>query len=303
MDDPIEILLAEATASCARLYVRGSCKDRRISGLAGSLHGPQCRYGRTLPSSFSLHSVDSAAGQLAELVIPEPCYWTPERPLVYRLDLQWQDSAGQSHKITRLVGIRRWGVERTAWRLEGRRTVLRGMDVGPRGLDPRQLATAHDGQLTLIVHQLDDTFCEAASRIGVALVANLRGAGDRAALACALDRACRWPAVLAVVVSEHQVAPGQALPAGLPMLQLLDTTARETGPEIASEIKPWATGVWVETDGPRRLPDGLATIDKPILVIRRSQQEVNLATVRGNCDRLQADLAPRFDLAGYFVGE
>jgi hypothetical protein len=303
MNDRIEIILGEATASHARLYVRatenaGQGDALQVTGLTGSMTGPQCRYARTLPTCYSLRPLETSADLLAELVVPDPCFWTPQMPLLYRLDMRLQGMAGETQVISQLVGIRRWGVDRAALRLEGRRTVLRGVETGPGYLTRQQLATAHDEQLTLIMHQVDDAFCEEASRVGVALVADLRGTGDAAAMARELVRASRWPAVLLAVVEESRVISTQSLPAGLPVLHPLDISSGK----VASKIASWADGVLVEMVNSDRLPDWLATLDKPVLAIRRDQQDVCLATVRRTCDRLQSDLAPQFDLAGYFIG-
>jgi hypothetical protein len=294
MNDQIEIVLAEATDSLAHLVIRAAGEAKQICGLTGSLAGPECRYARTLPSSYALSPLATSAGLLAELVLPDPCFWTPEMPLLYRLDMQLRSTAGETHAFSRLVGIRRWSVDRTALWLDGRRTVLRGVYAGPHDLTEKQLVEAHAEQLTLIAHQPDAAFCEAASRIGVALVTDLRGLGQPAAVTRELVRASHWPAVLMALVEVSQVAGDQPLPAGLMMVHPLDTSN--------GEMAPWSDGVLVATDAPHALPDWLAEVDKPVLALRRGPPDMCLATVRQACDRLQADLAPRFDLAGYFVG-
>lgn len=293
MNDQIEIILGEATDSHAHLYVRASVDAKQMSGMTGSLVGPECRYARTLPSSYSLSPMATTTGLLAELVIPDPSFWTPEMPLLYRLDMQLRSTAGETHAFSRLVGIRRWGVDRATLRLDGRRTVLRGVNAGLHDLTGEQLVEAHAEQLTLIAHQPGAAICEAASRIGVALVTDLRGLDDRSAVIRELVRASHWPAVLMALIEVSQVAGDQPLPTGLVMVHPLDTSN--------GEMASWTDGVLVATDPPHSLPDWLTEVDKPVLAIRRGPPDICLATVRQACDRLQADLAPRFDLAGYFV--
>ena len=56
--------------------------------LTGTLAGPSCLYAKTLQATFSL--VDRGPGEslLAEAIVPEPCFWTPEMPQLYQADVQ-----------------------------------------------------------------------------------------------------------------------------------------------------------------------------------------------------------------------
>jgi hypothetical protein len=56
----------------------------------------------------------------------------------------------------------------------------------------------------------------------------------------------------------------------------------------------------VELNPGDRPPAWLATCDKPVMAIRKNIAS-EIPTGRTGCDRLQAELAPKFDLAGYFV--
>ena len=58
----------------------------------------------------------------------------------------------------------------------------------------------------------------------------------------------------------------------------------------------------VELQSDQRPPTSLATLNKPMIAIRRGVAFNNLHEARAACDRLQAELAPEFDLAGYVVG-
>ena len=151
----------------------------------------------------------------------------------------------------------------------------------------------HQEQVALVLRRPDTTLCEAASRIGVALVADLRDLDTPTVVTRELAHVSHWPAVFAALVDVAQVEGERPLPAGLVMVHPLDTSK--------GRITSWADGVWVETDTESSLPDWLADVDKPILALRRGHSDVSFATVRQACDRFQADLAPRFDLAGYFV--
>lgn len=298
MQNEIEIVWGETTPSHAHMVFRTTGETKNFVNLTGTLHGPESLYAKTLPARFSLRTLKPGSDLLAELTIPDPCFWTPEMPLLYRLDMQWQDAADKTNEVSQFVGIRRWGIDRTALRLSGRRTVLRGMDVGSTGLSQEQFMQAHKTQLTLIVHQPDEACCEATSRIGTGLIADLRGISEWPVMSSHLARIHRWPSILMAIVDTTQVATENQFATGVPILQPLNSTNRE--------IANWASGGLIELNesNPLPAPSLLAhdtTSEKPILAIRHNRQTLELTTVRQACDRLQSDLAPQFDLAGYFV--
>ena len=77
----LEIFFGEASDTVAASML--GCAGRKpIKGsqLTGSLVGPSCLYAETLPARFEF--VDRGPGEslLAEAVVPEPCFWTPEMP-------------------------------------------------------------------------------------------------------------------------------------------------------------------------------------------------------------------------------
>ena len=293
MHDRIEIVWGETTAAHAHLYFRATGEAKNIVNLTGTLLGPESLYAKTLPARFSLRTLKPDSDLLAELVVPDPCFWTPDLPLLYRLDMQWQDAADKTNGGSQLVGIRHWGIDRAVLRLLGRRTVLRGLDVGSAGLSQEQITRAHETQLTLIVHQPDEACCEAASRIGAGLIADLRGIGEWPVMSSHLARIRRWPSILMAIVDTTQVAAENQFTTGVPIFQPLNSTCRE--------IASWANGGLIELNESNPLPAQYAKIEKPLLAIRRNQQTLELTTVRQACDRLQSDLAPQLDLAGYFV--
>jgi hypothetical protein len=301
MHDGIEIVWGETTAAHAHLYFRATSETKNIANLTGTLYGPESLYAKTLPARFSLRTLKPGSDLLAELVVPDPCFWTPDSPLTYQLDMQWQDATDKTNDVSRLVGIRHWGIDRTVLRLLGRRTVLRGLNVGSGSLSQEQISQAHETQLTLIVHQPDEACCETASRIGAGLIADLRGVGEWPVISSHLARIRRWPSILMVIVDPAQVAAENQFATGVPILQPLKSTD--------GEIASWANGGLIELNESNplpaqytnRLPVRFTKIEKPLLVIRRNQQTLELTTVRQACDRLQSDLAPQLDLAGYFV--
>ena len=47
----------------------------------------------------------------------------------------------------------------------------------------------------------------------------------------------------------------------------------------------------------------LAHCTLPVIAIRRGESYADFTTARAACDRLQAQLSPEFNLAGYFIAD
>ena len=69
-------------------------------------------------------------------------------------------------------------------------------------------------------------------------------------------------------------------------------------PDVAAERAPLLA---IELGPAERPPVWLAHCGRPVLAIRRGADSAQAGDVRRRCDLLQAELAPEFDFAGYFV--
>src|ERR1700758_3777258 len=126
--DTLELFFGEATDAEARIYARLPC-DKPLDGwqLTGTLTGPECRFANTLPATFEFKDLGPGHDLLAEAIVTEPCFWTPELPFLYRcsvgvprldvaggttgkrsLPVRGLTGAPQS-TVDRLFGIRRLG--------------------------------------------------------------------------------------------------------------------------------------------------------------------------------------------------
>ncbi len=116
-------------------------------------------------------------GLLAEAVVPDPCFWTPELPFLYRAEIELRRGAELLWRCERLLGIRRLGVRGQSLFFDGKRFVLRGamrppMGSGEWGMGNDE-AFARESWTALVVPEPSDEVCELASRRGVLLVADL----------------------------------------------------------------------------------------------------------------------------------
>jgi len=289
----ITVLLGQAAEMEARVYV---CADpeAKIVKIEGHLHGPVCEFSHTLPSESQLRPVpENANGTcLSEILLMDPCYWTPELPFQYELDMTLTYDEGTMIHEKRLVGIRRWATEKASFSLERRRVVLRGCRI--ENLSSDRLIEARSAETALLVDLPTDRDCEAASRQGVALIADLHEISEL--LEIELQRLNCYPAVMIVLLSTDQIRQFDLKNSQL--LKALHITA-ET---LESEIDLAACDLLAVDFAANESPPGwLAKCGKPVIAICRGATYAELSAGRAACDRLQADLAPKFNLAGYFV--
>ena len=285
-------ILGDSVDSSARFYVRAHA-GADIAELGGTLRGPKCEFARTLPAEYSLRqaTVESNRLNLAEVLVTDPCYWTPSLPYLYELQLTVTKRSGETFLHTEEIGLRRWSANGRNLILERRRIVLRGLHISNVSVEQLQEARAADSAL-LVAHP-GDHLCAEASRLGVMLLAVLTDVGD--ALADELARFSWFPAVMMVLVSGAQVkslvrSPSNLIAQIVAGDMLSDTVANSSVDAIAVEI---AAG-----ESP---PTMVASVRKPVIAIRTGTAYAEMLAARAVCDRLQAELSPEFDLAGYFV--
>lgn len=276
----LRLTFSGLTESAAELRIEPM--NDEVTAVAGTLYGPLCKYAKTLPSQFSLQDIGGAA----TVLVIDPCYWTPALPFLYQLLLEVRDRKDQVHRQEMHIGLRRWQMRGRDFWLEGRRTVLRGMRLAkPTNGD---LQAAREVETALVVRDPSDAICAEASELGVALIADLRsGKSDVRRRA---EQLTWFASVLVLLVDEEQAAQLHDSP--LPIAQRVtascDVSAVE-GDVLAVEISPTET----PSTAVREFPG-------PVIALQ-TDSAPQLATARAACDKLQARLAPEFDLAGYFV--
>ena len=109
-----------------------------------------------------------------------------------------------------------------------------------------------------------------------------------------LRRLAAWPCIATAVVDGDEVAN---LKLDKPMNLMLSQAIRREDTTAS-----WADAFMVRTDDvPRVILRTMTSVGKPVFAWRDGDAE-SLSDARAGCDRLQSDLAPDFDLAGYFVG-
>jgi hypothetical protein len=299
--DP-QLFVGDANEALARVYAAlpraGLHAEAR---LVGELAGPFCRYSQTLPARIRFVDRGPGASLLAEAIVPDPCFWTPELPFLYKAELRITAGEEPDGDITvaagRAFGIRRLGVEKASIYLDARRFVPRGVFRECVGV--ADLKRARDTASALYVSDPSEDVLQEASEDGVLLAVRLRAPDnatrDRVAvLQSELARIGRCPAV-AVVVLDGDITAGPELRAAARGM-LLAQHVTSAGAYFAPA--PWAHLLWWPID--EQTPAGTPSHDLPILVYRPARENATIEESRRACDRLQAELATLGDFAGYF---
>ena len=94
--DTFEIEIADASNVALRLLVHAPTPvflDSQVSAphrwqITGSLTGPFCKDTHTLPATLPLRETVGSPGLHAEVVVPDPCFWSAETPYLYRLRIE-----------------------------------------------------------------------------------------------------------------------------------------------------------------------------------------------------------------------
>jgi hypothetical protein len=293
--DQLVPVTIDATETGVRLRIDGVSAGYVAApiGFTGVLEGPTCKFARTLSTSYKVvRSVgDMLGGTLAEAYVADPCYWTPTLPFLYRLVGEMTRVDGSTLPLDRTIGLRRLRPERASLRLEGERTVFRGVAVASIGVE--SLDQARQAGTMLILGEPDEELCLAADHFGIGIIADLRN--EAAPIGANLRRRAWHPSVMAVILDAEATSAGRE--AGLLVANAVRAAAE---PDVA-DFGAVPNLFVVELSPGESPPAWVASSRRPVIAVRRGAAYADLQGARAACDRLQADLAPEFNLAGYFV--
>jgi hypothetical protein len=283
----LEIFFGDVSDALCRVYARRSGADSQDCTLSGTLSGPMCPYAHTLPVTLAF--VDRGPGEfpLAEAYVPEPCFWTPEMPHVYRAQVQLCKDGRVVATAERIVGIRTLGAIGRKLLYDSKRWVLRG--VRAAAVPATDLDEWRTSGAAMIVSNPGDALCEQASRIGVLLVAELDAFENDE-----IRRLCRWPAVGMVTLPAQSPVELGGLRHNLLLAERFDS-----GRAIAPAS--WAQVAVCEASDPAEFAARTSSSPIAIIASRPVERLASVAEGRSRCDHLQRDLAGRGDVSGYIV--
>jgi hypothetical protein len=307
----LEIFSGAADPAEARIYARLKLSRDEVDWgcqLTGKILGPQCAFSHTLPARIPMMNRSDRSTLLLEAIVPDPCFWTPELPFLYRAKIELRREQETIAICERIVGIRRFGVRERSLNFDGKRFVLRGVDFRSHISNLRlqiaeQAAFLRETWTALVVSHPDDELCEFASRNGVLLMADL--ASNKAKSACTgaetdltseLRRVAQWPAAVIAIVS------GDAdLPRGIHEIARNLLLAQRIVADVPWRQADWAQIAIVEAANPNAFVDKMKRCSLPIIAYRPQSASTDIESARAACDALQRDLASCGGLAGYVV--
>jgi hypothetical protein len=312
--DALELFFGEATDAEARVYGRLPWHGP-LNGwqLTGTLTGPECRFAKTLPAKFDFHDLGPGQGLLAEAIVTEPCFWAPDLPFLYRCSVGVQPSgcsrtalpsrltAQESRPTERWFGIRRLGAIGRSLYLDGKRWVARGFCRARA--DVSELTAAREVSAVLRVRSPDDAFCLEASRLGVPLFVDPDA--DAARLLHEIRRLAKWPSVFAIILdsslpmsAEHRAAARNTLFA-VTWPRLSETRAASLGEPRPRAVPDWAQLAICSAVSTDFFAAAVRNCQLPIIAVRQISPNASIPQARAASDRLQFDLAPVGQFAGY----
>ncbi|MFV2066557.1 MAG: hypothetical protein ACC645_06215, partial [Pirellulales bacterium] len=290
----LELFFGEATATEARVYVRAECERSADVRLTGTVWGPHSTIARTLPARLDLRDLgvdreaDRPPARLAEAILPDPCFWLPQRPYWYDVEIAVRRGDTPIVEVQRRLGIRPFGARGTDLLLEGRRWVMRGAVA--RSGDRRLAQTACREEVCLMIRDPSDELLDEASRFGVLLVADFDHDPGDDGVAAQLERLARWPAV---AMTRLPAASDPRRWRRRPPRNLL--LAQRFGPDDPVQVAPWAAVAVVEDHDPTRLARRTAGIGVPVVAVSLGVRPVGGGAIWRGCDSLQRTLVPHGD--------
>ena len=287
----LEVFFGAASEAEASVYAQLPVDDRRGAAvsLAGSVTGPFCEYARTLPASVALHDLGAGETQLAEARVPDPCFWTPEMPYLYQVEVELRSDGDCLATAERTLAIRRLGADGRSLFLDARRWVPRAASTGSAA--PSTFESCRDAALGLVVDDPTDDVCGRATREGVLL----------AACVCSntidtVRRLSTYGAVGLVIVRDAPAKDNEMKRAARNVI-----LCQERSDDDESAAATWADAVVYRINDPTRIADYASRCMLPVIAYRPLAETAPAADSRAACDALQRDLAEMGDFAGYFV--
>jgi hypothetical protein len=227
---------------------------------------------------------------LAKAHVIDPCFWTPDLPAIYDVTINLVRGNKTVATSRREIGLRSLRAEHNGLLLGGKRWILRGVqDVSTTAELPRHWHAAAAAYMAAA--PADERLAE-ASQWGSLTVVSVEA---DAQITADLRRLAAQPGVAIVVISgkvpatiePRQVAPNLLLAAPADAHNL--------------PVPTWAHLIWAAAHDSDDIAMLKASWHLPIIAVRPLPHRLPIEEARAECDRLQRDLAPIGQFAGYVV--
>ncbi len=290
----LDVFHGELSPARAAIYAR--LPDLHgVAGLllSGEVRGPRCLYSQTLPSSYPLKDVGPGQTLLSRAMLTDPCYWSPQTPHIYDVRVELRQGSDVVASETRQIGLRPLGVSGRFLTWESKPWVLRGVELS-KSTPQAAIASWRDHSLVLLSADLDDQQLRDASEQGILCCCPI---GTQSAslddVTRKVRRLARFPAVAIIAVPSQSIANVAQLAPNI-LVARNDVPETFLAPEPSLQMMP--------VDNHRASFTRVAVELKiPILMRRPIPSGYSPKQARAACDKLQADLAPLGQFAGYIV--
>jgi len=264
--------------------------------LEASIEGPFSDLSVTLPARTRFRSAGPGATLLWKANLPDPCFWTPDLPVWYRV--RASHTALDRHLDTTLA-IRRLGHRDRDFIWNARRYVFRSIDIPQDTEDVSEWwNTLRNSGTSLRLEPSHTRRLELASRWGVPVLLDVRFQGS-SGVDCVRE-ALQYPAVAVALLAQDQwewIARWKHEAPNVLLAGWWSRAAPNSYPPPALGLDALAFTPTSQTE----LATLLAQTSLPLIACSSKPHRYSIEQARAECDRLQRDLAPYTRLAGYCV--
>jgi hypothetical protein len=214
--------------------------------------------------------------------------------MLYDVHVELRHGDAIVESVDRPLAIRMFRAQGRSLMFSGRRWVLRGVR---RCKSPDSPITAwRDAGAAMLVETPNYTRATEAARLGVPLVVKIRET-ILADVELQLRRFAHWPEVVVVAIGAAADLPDD-IGRSVNSILLAAHCSAESAP---AALPGWASVMLCESTDAAELARAVTGRDYPVIAMRPLEPSTDIAAARAACDKLQADLAPQADLAGYIV--
>lgn len=307
---PLDLFYGELKVNRAIVYARlplgagslgagslgAGATDAALEGatLSGTIRGPRSAFAQSLPSTARFVDLGPGETLLSRAIVTDPSFWSSDNPALYDVTIELHREGKLLASEKRTLAFRPLGTRGQWLTREEQPWVIRGVSAGSStsgNLDDWRTARA-----VYLAHDFTDEALRRAAELGVYAIVPLRG--DQGTVAEQLQALARQPAAIIAAIEcdtlDHrlaQVAPNL----------LLAQYFRASDSRDRIQPADWAQLALVEVGDVASLAEKTRGISVPVVFFRPLVRQEAVESARAACDRLQRDLAPFGQYAGYIV--
>lgn len=288
--DNLDVFYGELTTARAMVYARlEGLENTDGLSLSGFVRGPRCFYSTTLPATYRLRDAGPGPSLLAKALVPDPSYWSPETPHIYDVTVELRKGPDIIASEVRQIGFKPLGISGRFFTWEGKPWVMRG--VTTRHGDVASIESWRDCSAALVGVCIPDAQLREASEKGVLCFDIGDGNCSQTEYLCEARRFARFPSLAIANL-------------GLPaenVRKLMPNVVVTCISDLRGFAKPVLQGILVYRSQNLSELATLTSMNVPLVVHRLIGAQQSVTQARAACDKLQADLAPYGQFAGYIV--